>query len=150
MTQSKKQNKALISISSIKVMDFVLHTSIYRGPKKINRDLFRFNISGAHKLIPKSKTIAILTKIDILYKKKTQTKPQVICNLKTEIEFEFKNYLRVIKKTGGKTFVPQDLIEKLFGTSIATSRGIMFVKLSGTIFEKIYMPPVDTQNFLKK
>lgn len=149
MNKAKQKNKIVkVFINNIKIVDFILDSSRYTGPKKINRDHFYFNLRGANKVKMSSNSIFILTIGEIIFhKEKSKTDPIEICKIKIEIEFKFENLSKIITFLNGKAQIPQELLQKMLNTSFSTTRGILFTKLSGTVFEKIYLPPIDPISF---
>ncbi len=144
-----KKKTIKVFINSIKILDFVLNSSKYNGPKSVNRDHFYFNISGADKVEVSSNSIFILTAIEIFFhKKNSKSIPIEICKIKTEIDFRYENLSKIIKIKNKKVQLPQDLIQKMLNTSFSTTRGILFTKLLGTIFEKIYVPPIEPSSMV--
>lgn len=140
-----KQKTVKVYINNIQILDFVLNTSKYDGPKTINRNHFYFNVKGSNKISKKTNSIYTLTTIDIHFKNKPKSKPIEICKIIVEIEYRFENILDIVKIKGKAIQLPEDLMHKMLNTSFNTTRGILFTKLSGTIFEKVYLPPIETK-----
>ncbi len=151
MNKANHKNKIIkVFINNIKITDFILNSSKYPGPKKINRDHFYFNLSGANKVKMSSNSIFILSTAEIIFhKEKSKSDPIEICKIKIEIEFRFENLSKIITFMNGKAKIPQELLQKMLNTSFSTTRGILFTKLLGTIFEKVYLPPIDPISFNK-
>lgn len=150
MINKIKRKTAQVTIKNINIVGFELNTTKFNIQNNINSRNIQFKLSGARKLISKTKIISVKTIIEIHYETR-QIKNTSICSLTTTIDFELKNFSEVVNKTATKKYaISVDLVQKLISDSISTTRGIMFIKLSGTPLENVILPPVDSSSFLSK
>ena len=143
--EKKKEVNVTTRIKSIRLVDFICETISAEQQKNLNPDVFSFEQNVNLRIIP------VVNLLEISYDTivfSDEQKNKKLGEITTIGEFEILNLDEL--KQGENALIPTELLAMFVGIMIATVRGMLIVKSSGTILERAIIPILNPMDFFNK
>jgi hypothetical protein len=138
-------DKVTFGLINIKEIGFTLNEFPFELQKEFDKSNVKTGVTFELYGFPIEEKLAIVVSafFDYVVSQENNTLYNMIKYVtKTEFKVvEFKETLKVDEK--GEFFVPNYLLQKMVSEAVATTRGMLAIKLSGGFYSNIYLPVVD-------
>jgi hypothetical protein len=132
----------VISIPSIEI----LKLEILQPDVKKAQHEFNFTVSINHNIDLAQKSMSVI--VTTLIHGATQQDRIAMLELKIVYAFSDTSHVFIPNMQANTLEMNAQLMLMIYSTSLSTTRGVLFTSLKGTALEKVYLPIIDSAQFL--